>query len=318
MAYMDWDGSLSVGNMMIDDDHRTLVACINDLFDAGIDDKAVVEHVLDVLGTYTVQHFAREEELMGESHFPDLVAHKKEHALLLKLYLDHREKITKGEESRDDVLKFLKMWLLGHIKQSDIKLAGHLRDHPPAPVEAAVTEVEAAVEPAETVAKALAPKIDWSHLSIAVIDDATDLRRIIRAMLRGFGTSQIGDAANGLGFLNDPATQSTRYDVLLIDDDMAPVNGIELMYRIRTHADMPCHRSIAIMIAGDASVSTIRAALAAGFHGVVAKPFSANAIRLQVERFLNNPLPWEKDGHVWRPVHPKKAAAPRSEAKQGD
>jgi len=291
MVYMAWDGSLGIGHALVDDDHRTLVACVNDVYEAGPDDTETVNQVLDRLGGYTSDHFSREEELMASCHFPLLPAHRKEHALLVKLYHEHRDKFRAGEATREELLKFLKLWLAGHIMTADMKLAAHLRGHLPAV--AAVERVE----------------IDWSRLVFGIVDDSEELRRLLRTMLRGLGCSTAFEASNGGEFLKNPQTLGSGYSVLLIDDEMPEVNGIELMRTIRTHAEMSCHQTVAILMAGDGAVGTLRAALEVGFHGVLVKPFSANALRQQVERFIGQPLGWEKTGDLMRPVHPKKLAA---------
>jgi hemerythrin len=291
MVYMAWDGSLGIGHALVDDDHRTLVACVNDVYDAAPDDTETVNQVLDRLGSYTVDHFSREQDLMASCRFPLLLAHSKEHALLVKLYHEYRDKYRAGEATRDELLKFLKLWLAGHIMTADVKLAAHLQGQPLVPVASERVDV------------------DWSRLVFGIVDDSSELCRLLRTMLRGLGCSTVFETPNGTEFLKDPQTLGTGYSILLIDDEMAPVDGIELMHTIRSHSALSCHKTVAILMAGDGNVGTLRAALEAGYHGVLVKPFSANALRQQVERFIAQPLAWEKDGEVMRPVHPKKSAA---------
>ncbi|MBF0391130.1 MAG: bacteriohemerythrin [Alphaproteobacteria bacterium] len=291
MTYMPWDDSLLVGNEMIDDDHRTLVQCLNDLFDASDDDAQAIGNVMDTLGIYTAEHFAREESLMAETSYGDATNHKKEHALLLKLYVDNRNAYRAGQATRLDLVKFLRMWLMGHIKNTDTKLASHVRS--------LVKAEPAAAAPRPAV------KVDWTKISVGVVDDSVEIRRTLRTILRGFGASHVVEASDGAHFLQEVNILRTAVDIVFSDDGMSPLDGIEMMRMLRGASDSPCPQAVGILIPADGSVGKIKAALEAGYHGVVAKPFSANAIRQQAERFLGNPLPWERVNGAWRPIRAK-------------
>lgn len=300
MTYMPWDDSLLVGNEMIDDDHRTLVQSLNDLYEAGDDDTQAIGNVLDTLGIYTAEHFAREEALMAETRYGDTANHKKEHALLLKLYVENRNAFRAGQATRMDLVKFLKMWLAGHIKNTDTKLASYVR----------------ANVKAEPAAPRPVIKVDWSKISVGVVDDSVEMRRTLRTILRGFGASQVVEASDGAHFLQEVNMLRTSVDIVFSDDGMQPLDGIEMMRMLRSASDSPCPQAVGILIPADGSVGKIKAALEAGYHGIVAKPFSANAIRQQAERFLGNPLPWERVNGAWRPVRVKQVEPGRP--KPGD
>jgi hemerythrin-like metal-binding protein len=42
--------------------------------------------MLEHLGTYVIEHFGTEEELLSRHGYPDLEAHKKEHASFMTLF----------------------------------------------------------------------------------------------------------------------------------------------------------------------------------------------------------------------------------------
>ena len=127
MPYMVWDGSLSIGHEAIDADHRMLVNCVNDVYDASGDTEAVVERVIGVLTQYTIEHFGREEELMQRFNYPNIRSHEEEHYIIRKLLEGHQLKYSSDENGIENFLHFLKLWLVGHIKGSDLKLAEYLR-----------------------------------------------------------------------------------------------------------------------------------------------------------------------------------------------
>lgn len=127
---MAWNNNMSVGITVIDEDHKKLVAMVNELYDAvqGGHGKEALGKILDGLINYTVMHFAREEKFFLETGYPDAPAHKKEHADLTRQVLDVQAKYKAGATSTLslEVMNFLKNWLVKHIQGSDKKYAPYL------------------------------------------------------------------------------------------------------------------------------------------------------------------------------------------------
>lgn len=59
MDYFQWSESLSVGNTLIDQDHKELVTLVNELHQVVQDGKGieVLGNILQALFTYTKEHF---------------------------------------------------------------------------------------------------------------------------------------------------------------------------------------------------------------------------------------------------------------------
>ena len=79
MALFLWsDSELSVGNSLMDNDHRQMVKLINDLFLAmeEHEGKVVLARLLGDLIKFTQDHFKREEELMQRIRYPEYAHHK--------------------------------------------------------------------------------------------------------------------------------------------------------------------------------------------------------------------------------------------------
>ena len=130
MSLFAWTDDLKVGHRGIDDDHQKLVAMVNELHDAmqagrGND---VVGKVLDKLVVYTGEHFAREEVEMQRIKYPRYLAHKQEHDKLLAEVGALQKSFASGQAMLTlKVSKFLRDWLLTHIKQTDQLLAKALQ-----------------------------------------------------------------------------------------------------------------------------------------------------------------------------------------------
>ncbi len=129
--FIRWKDSFSVGNESIDEDHKKLLGMINQLQTAAHyqTDEALIESTLNELIDYTKYHFKREEELMKEYNYPDIEEHMKEHTAMVKKvsgFIDEY-RIDKTR-TIDNVILFLKTWLLNHINGSDQKYAPYLKE----------------------------------------------------------------------------------------------------------------------------------------------------------------------------------------------
>ncbi|MDR0641731.1 MAG: hemerythrin family protein [Treponema sp.] len=131
MAYQ-WDSSLETGYEKVDNQHRQLVAALNDLIEASAEGKSHEEifRTLDFLTAYTIKHFADEEKLQLEFDYPDYLVHKRYH---------DEFKITVGEMTKQirregptealigQVTLAIGNWLLNHIKGDDFRMAAYIK-----------------------------------------------------------------------------------------------------------------------------------------------------------------------------------------------
>ena len=130
MPLMTWNDKMSVGIVVIDEDHKKLVSLLNELYE-GITaghGKETLGKVLDGLVSYTKMHFAREEHYFVKTGYPGAAAHKKEHDELTRQVLDVQARYKSGQISTLslEVMSFLKNWLTNHIQGTDRKYGPHL------------------------------------------------------------------------------------------------------------------------------------------------------------------------------------------------
>ncbi len=129
MVGIEWKASYETRIESLDNEHRGLVDQINRLFQA-ILNKEVEEQLLpifDELVTYTKQHFQHEEALLAEYNYPELESQQVEHKQLTQQVLDYRQKLEGGTAvSAQEVMGFLRKWLLEHIVKHDMKYGSYL------------------------------------------------------------------------------------------------------------------------------------------------------------------------------------------------
>lgn len=122
---VEWTDEMSVGVNVIDEDHKKLLALLNEMefiIDANVvSNSGAIESVLSELLDYTVYHFDREEILMKACDYPDLLMHQQVHATLIgqvqQLVDKHRQKPHSFDPKA--LRTFLEYWLLDHILGMD-------------------------------------------------------------------------------------------------------------------------------------------------------------------------------------------------------
>lgn len=131
MTLITWQDAYSVGVELLDDDHRLLVSLINQLEEStsSEDDENVTGSVLSVLVEYTKSHFAREELMMKKAGYPALDDHLLEHQKLSQQVQEVLTRYRAGEHDslNNDVLIFLRSWLMGHILGVDKQYSPYLK-----------------------------------------------------------------------------------------------------------------------------------------------------------------------------------------------
>lgn len=129
MALFEWRDDFSVKVASVDAQHKRLVGMLNELHDAMLKG-ASAEHlggILNGLVEYTAYHFAHEEAMFAQTHYPDAEAHIAEHKALVDQVLAFKAKFEAKQASINmELMKFLKDWLVKHILGSDKKFGPHM------------------------------------------------------------------------------------------------------------------------------------------------------------------------------------------------
>ena len=123
MAVFEWKDDYSVNIAAMDEQHKKLVALLNDLdlaVESGKDEEALTT-TFDGLMDYVLTHFKSEEELMKKYDYPHIEDHRQAHiGLTLKVVeLKKNHDAYHFQDSARQVIMFLTTWLLGHIMGVD-------------------------------------------------------------------------------------------------------------------------------------------------------------------------------------------------------
>ncbi|MBF0163090.1 MAG: bacteriohemerythrin [Magnetococcales bacterium] len=142
-----WTPDMSVGDRMLDFDHRNLIALLNQVYKA-IQQRDVIlfNLVQQELFNYTMGHFNREEAYLRELGYPMLDRHIKVHQALTRKVRDMRHRfltevnLNSQQQLGDELLELLSGWLREHILEEDLKYYRFVQE------QAGLSKSEAAVE----------------------------------------------------------------------------------------------------------------------------------------------------------------------------
>ncbi len=126
-----WDSTLEVNIARIDAQHRTLIDTLNNLYTMAqtSTSRDYLSPIFEKLVTYTVDHFATEEDLMTRYNYPGYDAHKAEHEKLTSQVLAFKAEFDSGSQTISfELLDFLRKWLTHHILGTDKNYSVHLND----------------------------------------------------------------------------------------------------------------------------------------------------------------------------------------------
>lgn len=113
-----------------------------------------------------------------------------------------------------------------------------------------------------------------------VVDDSAVMRKVLIGALSRAKITDVDQAADGVEAVS--ATESTEYDLVLMDWNMPNMLGIDAVRSIRANGkSMPI-----IMVTTEAEKSRVIEALKAGAQNYVIKPFEPAAIVSKIQAVL--------------------------------
>ena len=128
MASIKWTRKMSVGVPELDDDHKGLLAVINELeiHATSEGEEEAVRRSLNWLLRYAETHFAREQAVMTSCKFPMLSDHIDEHRdfvnrMRVSIASFDEDPALAAAATRDDLITYLENWWHHHILAEDMK-----------------------------------------------------------------------------------------------------------------------------------------------------------------------------------------------------
>ena len=116
-------------------------------------------------------------------------------------------------------------------------------------------------------------------MSVLVVDDYNTMITILRSLLQQIGFTDIDNAHDGVAALDK--MHQKRYDLVISDWHMQPMNGYDLLCKVRSDPDLGA--TPFIMVTTESKIASVTAARAAGVSNYIVKPFNAQTLKGKIE-----------------------------------
>lgn len=125
---------------------------------------------------------------------------------------------------------------------------------------------------------------DYRHLRFLIVDDFSDFRSSLKAMLRDLGAGEVDSAEHGEGAI--ALCRQKRYDVILQDYNLGSgKNGQQVLEELHA-AGLISHQCVFIMVTAESSQAMVLSALEHEPDGYLTKPFNRASLVQRLDKLL--------------------------------
>lgn len=120
------------------------------------------------------------------------------------------------------------------------------------------------------------------NMPILIVDDYKTMLKIVRGLLNQLGFSNIEEATDGS--MAWTMMEEKPYKLLLCDWNMEPMNGLDLLKKIR--ADQRFSKMPFIMVTAETKAENILIAKQAGVNNYIVKPFNLATLKAKMQAVI--------------------------------
>lgn len=120
---------------------------------------------------------------------------------------------------------------------------------------------------------------------ILIVDDQTYFRTMVRDQLRRLGFTQIVEASDGAEGL--AVLAQTKPDLVLLDINMKPMDGLAFLERVREGRNIPDPRVPVIFLTSHAESEKVRRAIELNATGYLVKPIAFMDLQARIATALS-------------------------------
>lgn len=126
----NWNDSYLLGIPMIDNQHKNFFLILDNQVTLNQkQEKSEMHSLINELQNYVIYHFKTEEDLMVKSQSPNIDLHVMEHELFRKKVEEfHHSYYNNNEELLNEMISFMRKWLIIHISGTDAEYADSIKD----------------------------------------------------------------------------------------------------------------------------------------------------------------------------------------------
>jgi CheY-like chemotaxis protein len=141
----------------------------------------------------------------------------------------------------------------------------------------------------------MASEYNFQHLNILLVEDNVYVRRILESVLRQLTVGGVTTATDGVDAIEQLKSSGTgviggsRFDIIISDMVMAPIEGLLLLKWVRESKDSPNRFMPFIMMSGAADDVNVQKARDQGINEFLATPFSAASVCERLLQLIDQP-----------------------------
>ena len=119
---------------------------------------------------------------------------------------------------------------------------------------------------------------DMSEIKILIVEDESEVRFMIKDMLKDIGLYQVYEASSGEDALSFINTAPDMVDMIICDWNMPSMSGLELLKRVRAVDEgFPF-----LMVTGRMDKTSVVDAKESGVSAYIAKPFTPEQLEAKI------------------------------------
>jgi len=141
----------------------------------------------------------------------------------------------------------------------------------------------------------------FDDVTILLADDSETMSSMIGSVLRALGSGRVLTVANGLDALQ--ILTAERVDLVITDWRMQPVDGLELVRRMRSGTEQQDRFVPIIMMTAYTEPERVTQALEAGVSDILVKPVTVDLLCKRLTRLIEKPRPFIKTDSYFGPLH---------------
>ncbi len=149
-------------------------------------------------------------------------------------------------------------------------------------------------------------RVDFTKLRFLIIDDNTYMRKVLKALLHGFGAREVLEADDGAAGLEIFMTYSP--DIVIVDWEMPILDGLEVTRMIRQPTTSVNPFAPVIMITGHSEKRRVVMAREAGVTEFLVKPISSKGLYDRILTVVAFPRPFIRTKTFFGPDRRRGAA----------
>lgn len=154
----------------------------------------------------------------------------------------------------------------------------------------------------------------YASLAALIVDPSPHMCALVTSMLRHLKLKSVEDAQSSDHAL--AALQHRRFGVILIDDVLGPLDGVEVTRLLRQTADGLNRDTPVIMMSARPDLTRIAAARDAGIHEFLRKPFAAAHVATRLDAILVAPRPFIENKAYIGPDRRRRSLKPPGEERR--